>query len=63
MDRYTQGDVYSRSFYELGMIYEQKGWKGKAIEQYEKFLELWKNADPGLPEVEDAKARLAELKK
>ena len=63
VDRYTQGDVYSRSFYELGMIYEQKGWKGKAIEQYEKFLELWKNADPGLPEVEDAKARLAELKK
>jgi len=30
-------------------------WKGKAIDQYEKFLDLWKNADPGKEEVEDAK--------
>jgi len=56
------GDVYARSFYELGKIYEQKDWKGKAIEHYEKFLDLWKNADPGIPEVEDAKKRLAALK-
>jgi len=38
------------------------GWKGKAIEHYEKLLHLWKDADPGLPEVEDAKQRLAGLK-
>ncbi len=56
------GDVYALSFYELGKIYEQKGWKGKALEQYEKFLNLWKDADPGFPEVEDAKKRLADLK-
>jgi tetratricopeptide (TPR) repeat protein len=55
------GDLYARSFYILGKIYEQKGWKGKAIEQYEKFLSLWKDADPGFPEVEDAKQRLANL--
>jgi serine/threonine protein kinase/predicted Zn-dependent protease len=55
------GDVYARSFYELGKIYEQKDWKGKAIEHYEKFLDLWKNADSGFPEVEDAKKRLAAL--
>ena len=56
------GDVYALSFYALGKIYEQKGWKGKALEQYEKFLDLWKDADPGFPEVEDAKKRLAALK-
>ena len=46
----------------LGKIYEQKGWKGKAIEHYKKFLALWKDADPGIAEVEDAKKRLAGLK-
>ncbi len=45
----------------LGKIYEQKGWKGKAIEHYEKFLDLWKDADPGISEVEDAKKRVAGL--
>jgi hypothetical protein len=35
----------------LGKIYEQKGWVGKAIEHYEKFLDLWKDADPGIAEV------------
>ena len=61
-DRLYFGDVYALSFYALGKIYEQKGWKGKALEQYEKFLDLWKDADPGFSEVEDAKKRLAALK-
>ncbi len=55
------GDIYTKSFYMLGKIYEQKGWKGKAIENYEKFLDLWKDADPGIAELEDARKRLAEL--
>ena len=49
--------------YWLGVAYEQKGDRDKAIKEYEKFLEIWKNADPGIAEVEDAKQRLARLKK
>ncbi|NIM90161.1 MAG: protein kinase [Candidatus Aminicenantes bacterium] len=56
------GGIYAKSFLMLGKIFEQKGWKGKAIEHYEKFLSLWKEADPGIPEVDDAKNRLAALK-
>ena len=46
----------------LGKIHEQQGNEAKAIESYEKFLELWKDADPGLSEAEDARTRLAALK-
>ncbi len=56
------GDVYAKSFYNLGKIHEEQGDTGKAIENYEKFLELWKDADPGIAEVENAKKRLVALK-
>jgi serine/threonine protein kinase/Flp pilus assembly protein TadD len=55
-------DVRVRSYYNLGQVYEQKGLKDRAAASYEKFLDLWKDADPGIPEVEDARKRLAELK-
>jgi tetratricopeptide (TPR) repeat protein len=59
--RIYDGDIYVKSFFMMGKIYEQKGQKKKAIEHFEKFLTLWKDADPGLPEVEDAKLRLIAL--
>ena len=61
MGRLERGDIYAKSFYMLGKIYEELGGPAKAIENYEKFLDLWKNADPGISEVEDAKHRLAGL--
>ena len=46
----------------LGELYEAKGDASKAIPHYERFIELWKNADPELqPLVADAKKRLARL--
>jgi len=62
LGRQWYGDIYVKAFYMLGQIYEQQGDSARAIEHYEKFLNLWKNADPGLPELEDAKQRLAGLK-
>jgi tetratricopeptide (TPR) repeat protein len=47
--------------YLLGLAYEKSGWKDKAIQQYQEFLEILKDADPGITEVEDARARLARL--
>jgi serine/threonine protein kinase/tetratricopeptide (TPR) repeat protein len=55
------GAVYARSYYKLGKVYEQMGKKAVAREKYFKFLDLWKDADSGLPEVVDAKKRLAAL--
>ncbi|MDH3890622.1 MAG: protein kinase [candidate division Zixibacteria bacterium] len=48
--------------YYLGTAYEESGWNDKAIEQYETFLDIWKDADSGLVAVDDAKERLAKLK-
>jgi serine/threonine protein kinase/predicted Zn-dependent protease len=54
-------DNYVRAYYMLGKIAEQQGDKARARDNYRKFLDLWKDADPGQPEVEEAQKRLAGL--
>jgi tetratricopeptide (TPR) repeat protein len=59
--RYAWGDIYAKSFYNLGMLYESLGKIRAARKNYEKFLELWKDADYPFQAIDDAKARLAAL--
>jgi serine/threonine protein kinase/Tfp pilus assembly protein PilF len=60
--RLWDGDIYAKAFYMLGKINEELGDSAKAIEHYEKFLDLWKDADAGLLEVDDARKRLSKIK-
>ncbi len=60
--RAGRGDIYARSFYRLGRIFEKQGIKVRAIENYEKFIDLWGNADPMFAEIDDARRRLESLK-
>ena len=56
------GDLYSVSRYHLGRIYQQKGMKQEAVDQFERFLKLWKNADFAQKEREDAEKQIGLLK-
>jgi tetratricopeptide (TPR) repeat protein len=67
LSRYDFSRAYNGIFavkahYWLGETYEQLGQKNKAASQYKIFLDDWKNADPGIPEIDAAKKRLAKLK-
>jgi tetratricopeptide (TPR) repeat protein len=59
--RLQWGDIYAKSYYWLGKIYQKGNQKQEAIGNYEKFLMIWKDADTGIPEVEDAKIELEVL--
>ena len=49
-------------YYYLGLAYENTGQYQNAVEQYETFLNIWKDADAGIESIEDAKERLAKLR-
>ena len=54
--------IHSFSRFRLAKLYEETGQRDKAIAQYEKLTGIWAKADKDLPEVEEARARLAKLK-
>jgi tetratricopeptide (TPR) repeat protein len=47
--------------FQLGKIYEEKGDTEKASHYYQRFLDLWINADEDLPLLIETKARMAKL--
>jgi tetratricopeptide (TPR) repeat protein len=56
------GTNLAGSYKRLGELYEAKGDVKRAVEQYDKFVALWKNADPELqPVVRDVRARITRL--
>lgn len=48
--------------YYLGIAYEESQMHDKAVQQYQTFLDIYKNADPEIPNLTDAAARLTKLK-
>ena len=49
--------------YRLAKLYEQTGSLDRARAEYRIFLTIWKNADTDLPDLIDARKRLANLKR
>ena len=57
-------DYLAGSHKRLGELYDAKGNTVKALENYQKFVDLWKDADPELqPKVREARARIETLRK
>jgi tetratricopeptide (TPR) repeat protein len=50
---------YPLAEYHLGLAYERKGERDRARASFERFLQLWKDADADIPEVIAAKRRLS----
>ena len=62
VNRRQVGELYSRSYYRLGALYTQIEKKQKAVENYKKFIHLWKQCDPDFRfMVENARQRVTEL--
>ena len=52
---------YALAYVELGRAYTMTGETAKARAAYQDFFALWKNADPDIPLLKQAKAEYAKL--
>ena len=53
---------HALGYYRLGQVYEEMGRAQDARAAYVKFLDMWSQADVGLPQLVAARERLAELR-
>ncbi|MGD9346149.1 MAG: protein kinase [Candidatus Aminicenantes bacterium] len=60
--RLQWGDIYAKSFYWLGKVFQSQGLTNRSIENYQKFLSRWQNADPDIPEIGEARKELDVLR-
>jgi serine/threonine protein kinase/lipoprotein NlpI len=58
---FTNPILAAKAHYLAGKAYEEMGKQEEARAKYEKFIELWKDADPYLEEVDDARNRILHL--
>ena len=54
--------MWAKHHYKLATVYEKINDLSNAKREYEIFLQIWKDADPDIPEIIDAKKRLATLR-
>jgi serine/threonine protein kinase/Tfp pilus assembly protein PilF len=54
--------IHPQSRFLLAQLYEKKGLRAKALEQYKALAVIWKDADPDFAEAREVKQRLAALK-
>jgi tetratricopeptide (TPR) repeat protein len=56
------GQVYSLSYLGMARGYALAGDTARARQAFQDFLELWKDADPGIPILQQARAEYAKLR-
>ncbi|UCC44669.1 MAG: tetratricopeptide repeat protein [Candidatus Zixiibacteriota bacterium] len=62
VERVTEYVMGVQLYYYLGLAYERAGRYTEAANIYVTFLDIWKDADPGREEIDDARQRLNRLR-